>query len=72
MSSEPVSQRNLAPPVLAAAAGLRPSYDKSWAVVIGINTYRHVRKLEYAVNDAVGMAELLEEVSFGTTCACNW
>jgi len=34
-------------------------YTSSWAVVIGINNYQHTRKLNYAVEDAVGIAEVL-------------
>ncbi len=39
--------------------GFKPDYDKSWAVVIGINHYDHFNGLERANLDAAGMAELL-------------
>lgn len=39
--------------------GLKADYDKSWAVVIGINGYHHMPKLHNAVKDADGMARLL-------------
>lgn len=37
------------------------SYDNSWAVVIGINDYSNdrIRNLNYAVNDANGIADML-------------
>lgn len=34
-------------------------YDESWAVVIGINDYLHVPKLQFAVNDATAIRNLL-------------
>jgi uncharacterized caspase-like protein len=36
------------------------NYGKSHALVIGINDYRHVGPLGYAVNDAEALAELLK------------
>jgi hypothetical protein len=42
-----------------AQDALQSVYNASWAVVIGINGYRHIEKLTYAVNDADGMARLL-------------
>ena len=27
-------------------------YNESWAVIIGINEYKHMQNLNYAVNDA--------------------
>lgn len=36
-------------------------YTNSWAVVIGINEYRHVGKLGYAKEDAAGLANVLRE-----------
>lgn len=38
----------------------QPGYRKSWAVVIGINAYQKWPKLEYAVNDAKAIGELLK------------
>ncbi len=38
---------------------LQPSYENSWAIIIGINNYVHLNKLESAVKDALGIAEVL-------------
>ena len=40
--------------------GLKPAYEQSWAVVIGINHYRR-RPLKFAVRDAAAMAHALIE-----------
>jgi len=37
----------------------KAEYARSWAVVIGINDYQYTTKLDYAVTDAVGIAEIL-------------
>ena len=34
-------------------------YSDSWALVIGINKYQHVDQLNYAVNDAIAVKEML-------------
>ena len=34
-------------------------YDESWALLIGINKYENVAPLNYAVNDAVAVKEML-------------
>lgn len=47
-----------------ARPNYRPSYSSSHALVIGINTYRHVAPLGYAVADADSMAEVLQ-TAFG-------
>jgi len=39
-------------------------YEKSWAVVIGINKYQNVTNLENAVNDAMELADLLRNIGF--------
>lgn len=39
-------------------------YEKSWAVVIGINRYERWPGLEYAVNDANAVATKLKELGF--------
>ena len=39
-------------------------YKKSWAVIIGIDAYQHVTRLENAVNDAKKLAELLRNIGF--------
>ncbi len=36
-------------------------FEKSWAVVIGIDAYQNVRKLKFAVADAQAVKELLED-----------
>ncbi len=38
---------------------LKPDYDKSWAIVIGIDGYDNMKKLRNAVKDADSMAKLL-------------
>jgi len=42
----------------------RSQTEKAWAVVVGINAYRHVPHLSYAVADAKSMAKLLEQQNF--------
>jgi HEAT repeat protein len=44
-----------------AREGLRPAYNESWAVIVGINNYRNLRPLNYAVSDANGIADLLKK-----------
>ena len=39
-------------------------YEKSWAVVIGINSYQQFPDLEYAVNDARSMSARLQRMGF--------
>ncbi len=39
-------------------------YRKSWAVVIGINDYQKWPKLEYAVNDAKSIGDLMKKIGF--------
>ena len=34
-------------------------YDNSWALIVGINDYEHVRGLNYAVEDALAMKNML-------------
>jgi peptidoglycan/xylan/chitin deacetylase (PgdA/CDA1 family)/uncharacterized caspase-like protein len=46
-------------PQSAAAERAAPLYRESWAVVIGIDSYRHWPKLSYAANDARGIRDLL-------------
>lgn len=54
------SERMLQPAEAAEPKSLlKPQYDQSWALVIGINDYPHMTGLDYAVNDAAGMADLL-------------
>ena len=44
------------PPPSVSVAEL---YRESWAVIVGIDSYRHWPKLNYAVNDANGVREIL-------------
>lgn len=39
---------------------LKPAYDKSHAIIIGINEYSNAPPLRYAVNDALGISECLK------------
>ncbi len=43
----------------SAAATVTTGYEKSWAIVIGIDRYAHWPKLEYAANDAQAVADTL-------------
>ena len=36
-------------------------YDNSWALIIGINKYENVQKLDFVVDDAIAMKEILIE-----------
>ena len=36
-------------------------YDNSWALIIGINKYENVQKIDFAVDDAIAMKEILIE-----------
>ena len=36
-------------------------YDNSWALIIGINKYEKVQKLDFAADDAIAMKEILIE-----------
>ena len=40
---------------------LAAEYRNSWALIIGINSYRHLPPLSYAVNDAQAIANVLSE-----------
>ena len=46
-----------APPPVRAPGG--PMYRESWAIVVGIDAYRHWPRLAYAANDARGVYDLL-------------
>ena len=50
-------------PILLFAYGLALTtdeiYNDSWAVIIGINEYKYVDKLNYAVQDAEAIRDLL-------------
>ena len=49
---------------LGFAVDLKTSdvYDNSWALIVGINDYEHVRGLNYAVEDALAMKNMLINV----------
>ena len=36
-------------------------YNNSWALIIGINKYENVQKLDFAADDAIAMKEILIE-----------
>ena len=36
-------------------------YDNSWALIIGINKYENVQKLDFAADDTIAMKEILIE-----------
>lgn len=46
---------------LDAVSDLLPTYESSWAVIVGINSYQNVgfNRLENALKDALGIAEVL-------------
>jgi uncharacterized caspase-like protein len=52
-------QRNVAAIEPGETPELSANYDKSWAIVVGINDYEHLNRLERANQDATGMARLL-------------
>jgi len=41
-------------------------YDNSWALIIGINKYEKVQKLDFAADDAIAMKEIL--IDFFNSC----
>jgi len=43
---------------------LSSCYDRSWAVVVGINQYQHVDKLDYARADADAVSSSLLDIGF--------
>src|ERR1043165_6813665 len=53
--------RNVRPLDAPQLSGLQPTYDSSWAMIVGINDYQQMRHLNYAVRDAEGVAELLKK-----------
>lgn len=43
----------------------QPQYENSWALIVGINDYRHVSPLDYACNDADAVKSvLIDELGF--------
>ena len=52
-------------PILLFAFGMAFTtddiYDNSWALIIGINKYENVQKLDFAADDAIAMKEILIE-----------
>ena len=38
---------------------IKDIYSESWALIIGINNYQNVAQLDYAVNDAIAVREML-------------
>ena len=41
-------------------------YENSWALIIGINKYENVQKLDFAADDAIAMKEIL--IEFFNSC----
>jgi hypothetical protein len=47
------------------ATEYQPRYQNSWALVVGINAYKHLPPLSYAGNDAAAIAAVLQnELNF--------
>jgi hypothetical protein len=43
-----------------------PEYRKKWAILVGVNTYKHVSPLQFCKNDATELANLLQtSLGFG-------
>ena len=42
-------------------AFIKEIYSDSWALIIGINDYKHVKSLNYAEDDALAVKEILIE-----------
>ena len=62
----------IAAPALAQEAHDESSfYAKSWAVVIGINTYQHFPSLEYALNDSTAIETRLRSMGFDVVSLRN-
>ncbi|PKN04733.1 MAG: hypothetical protein CVU74_05405, partial [Deltaproteobacteria bacterium HGW-Deltaproteobacteria-9] len=54
-----------------SAATFGSFYNRSYAVIIGINNYEKWPSLEYAVNDAKAMERKLKSLGFETTTLIN-
>lgn len=52
-------KRNLKAVDPYAPGDLLPTYENSWAVLVGIDRYPHFNQLKNAVTDATGVAEVL-------------
>lgn len=50
-----------------SSAQVASPQGKDWAIVIGINDYQNVRRLQYAINDATAVGNLLEQQGFAVT-----
>jgi uncharacterized caspase-like protein len=59
-----VVQAPAAPRPSAARPPVAPTYGTSWALVVGINEYRHAPPLSYAANDARAVADALPRLGF--------
>ena len=44
-----------------------PHYHEGWALVVGIDDYKHVPKLNFASEDAKGVYDVLEHLGFPAT-----
>src|SRR5688500_6833136 len=45
----------------AQRVGYQEGYNNSWALVVGVNEYENLPRLNYAVNDAEAVAALLKD-----------
>ena len=59
-----VVQAPVAPRPSAAGRPVAPTYGASWALVVGINDYRHAPPLSYAAADARAVADALPRLGF--------
>ncbi len=53
--------------VMTGRVRYEPRYHDSWALIVGINKYQDAGPLDYAVNDAVKIAEAVVELGFPTS-----
>ena len=59
-----VAEAPAAPRPSASGTPVAPAYGASWALVVGINDYRHAPPLSYAANDARAVADALPRLGF--------
>ncbi len=63
IEGKPFSKKVVNKPKKAVSVAAEKSqlYGKSWALIIGVNKYKYWPQLSYAVNDAQGIAEVLQQ-----------
>jgi len=64
LSAAPVVVQVPLAPRRSATGPVVPTYGASWALVVGINDYRHAPPLTYAANDARAVADALPRLGF--------